>query len=247
MAPGPDLNIALTTKQFAGTAAPLFEDFRLAVLPGTVLAIVGNSGIGKSSLLRLIAGIDDDFAGSIRIGGVAAAAAPAPGMAFQDARLLPWLTVRENLTALIPGLTVSAAQARLAQVGLAAESGVYPFQLSGGMQRRVALARTLAANPRLLLLDEPFASLEPALAGEMRGLVQRHVDESGATVLLVTHAAEDAAAVAHRVLVLGGRPARIVADLDFVKSPATRTSADRAAISAEIASWLAPDAGENAG
>ncbi len=245
MAAGPDLSIELT-KQFAEAATPLFADFRLTVAGGTVLAIVGPSGIGKSSLLRMIAGIDTDFAGSIRIGGVAASDAPAPGMVFQDARLLPWLTVRDNLTALIPGLGLATAEARLAQVGLAAESAVYPFQLSGGMQRRVALARALAANPRLLLLDEPFVSLEPALADEMRGLVQRLVAESGATVLLVTHAAEDAAALAHRVLVLGGRPAGIVADLDIATPPATRTAADRAAITAAIADRLSPGAGENA-
>ena len=194
----------------------------------------------------MIAGIDKDFIGSIRIGDVAASDAPAPGMVFQDARLLPWLTVRDNLIALIPGLSLSTADARLAQVGLAAESALYPFQLSGGMQRRVALARALAANPRLLLLDEPFVSLEPALADEMRGLVQRLVAESGATVLLVTHAAEDAAALAHRVLVLGGRPARIVADLDFATPPATRSPADCAAITAAIADRLSPGGGENA-
>lgn len=245
MATGPDLSIELT-KHFAEAATPLFADFRLTVAGGTVLAIVGPSGIGKSSLLRMIAGIDKDFIGSIRIGDVAASDAPAPGMVFQDARLLPWLTVRDNLTALIPGLSLATADARLAQVGLAAESALYPFQLSGGMQRRVALARALAANPRLLLLDEPFVSLEPLLAGEMRGLVQRLIDESGATVVLVTHAAEDAAALAHRVLVLGGRPARIVADLDLATPPATRTAADRAAIAAAIADRLARGAGENA-
>lgn len=228
MAPGPDLTLDVSGKRFAGVETPLFGALHLAVPAGTTLAIVGASGAGKSSLLRMVAGIDTDFAGQIRIAGVPAAAAPAPGLVFQDARLLPWLSVRDNLTRLTPGLGEAEAEALLAQVGLTETAQDYPYQLSGGMQRRAALARALAANPRLLLLDEPFVSLEPVLAGEMRGLVRDVLAGSGATCILVTHALEDAAWLADRVVLLAGRPAQITAALD-IEIPISARGADEIA------------------
>ncbi len=232
MAQGPGLSIEIVEKCWPGAAVPLFSDFRLDIAPGEVLAVLGPSGIGKSTLLRLVAGIDTRFVGRIAIEGIPAAAAPAPGMVFQDARLLPWLTARDNIAAMLPGRpgARAAADAALAQVGLAAAADAIPRRLSGGMQRRLALARALAANPRLFLFDEPFVSLDPALHVQMRQLVGVLLARTGASAILVTHAAEDAAHLATRAIVLGGRPATIMRELQFAVPPAVRTPAEIAAL-----------------
>lgn len=208
----PGLNIAVTQKRF-GQREPLFIHFRLTIEPGTVLALLGPSGIGKSSLLRMVAGIDRAFSGSIAIDGVAAAQAPAPGFVFQDARLLPWLTARENVRLANRDLDQAGAEQLLSQVGLGGRGGDFPHQLSGGMQRRVGLARALAANPGLLVLDEPFVSLDAALVAEMRTLLAEVIDARRPTVLLVTHDVEDGVRLADRIILLAGRPAQIAADV----------------------------------
>ena len=237
MAHGPGLTIEIVEKRWPGAAEPLFSGFRLQVAPGEVLAVLGPSGIGKSSLLRLVAGIDTRLSGRIEIDGVPAALAPAPGMVFQDPRLLPWLTARDNIVALLSGRAdaASAADAALAAVGLAADAKTYPGRLSGGMQRRLALARALAANSRLLLLDEPFVSLDPTLHGQMRQLVGEMLARIGATGLLVSHVAEDAAHLATRAVILGGRPATIRRELVLPGRPADRGPAQIAELLARLA------------
>ena len=173
------------TKAFGGAA--LYAGLDLEVGNGEVVALMGPSGVGKSTLLRILAGIDRDYEGSATIEGVAAAQAPAPGFMFQDARLLPWLTVAQNLRLARPALSDEDLETRLAAVGLGGTSTRFPGQLSGGMQRRVALARAVLANSRLLLLDEPFASLDQALLEEMLALVGRTLAETHATAVIATH------------------------------------------------------------
>lgn len=213
MAPGPDLKIAIAEKRFDGAASPLFANFHTHVAAGQVTAIFGPSGIGKSTLLRLVAGLDSAFAGSIHVAGNLATDAPPPGFIFQDPRLLPWLTALDNVRLAGASISRRAARQVLVQTGMAESENLFPHQLSGGMQRRVALARALALNSDLLLLDEPFVSLDRALAGEMHNVVAGVLDATRPTTLLVTHMAEDAARLADRVLVLSGRPAHIHADL----------------------------------
>jgi ABC-type nitrate/sulfonate/bicarbonate transport system ATPase subunit len=227
MARGPGLTIELLLKRFPGADTPLFERLSLRVEPGTVLALLGPSGIGKSSLLRLIAGIDRDFTGSIAIDDLPAAQSPPPGYVFQDPRLLPWLTARDNVRVARPAMSLSDADNWLAKVGLGANADSFPHALSGGMQRRVALARALATNAGLLLLDEPFVSLDRGLVSEMQALIAGLLDETGATAIIVTHTAEDAARLADRVLTLAGRPAAIASDLDL---PLPRQKRSAAAI-----------------
>lgn len=210
MAPG--LNIHIAEKRFAD-AAPVFSGFDLVAEPGSVTALLGPSGVGKSTLLRMAAGIDTDYSGSILIDGKPAADAPPPGMVFQDARLLPWLTAIDNVRLAVPGLPVETAEAALTNVGLADQAHAWPHMLSGGMQRRVALARALCTNAGLLLLDEPFVSLDPALVADMRQLLAAHIAQTGATVLFTTHQAEDAASLASRIITLDGQPAKIVSDV----------------------------------
>lgn len=226
MASGPRLDIDIVAKRYPGAERPLFENFSLVVEPGTTLALVGPSGVGKSTLLRLVGGVETDFTGRIRIGDTEAGGAGAPGFVFQDARLLPWLTALGNITELVPSATPATARAALARVGLEAHAHDYPHQLSGGMQRRVALARALAVNSKLLLLDEPFVSLDRDLVGGMQRLVRDLVHETGATALLVTHVPDDAVRLADRAVLLRGRPPTIAADLVFDVPPAQRNPLD---------------------
>ena len=211
MAQGPGLSLDITEKRFPGADTPLFAGLRLDIAPGSVIALHGPSGVGKSTLLRLMAGIDRDFSGTIAIDGLAPAQAPPPGFVFQDPRLLPWLTARDNIRAADPALSPAAADAALARVGLAGQAALYPHALSGGMQRRVALARALVTNPLLLLLDEPFISLDRALVDEMHDLLAGIIGATRPTVVFASHHPGDAERLADRIITLAGRPARILA------------------------------------
>lgn len=241
MADGPRLNIDVLEKSFPVLPAPLLADFHLVVEPSTVVALVGPSGVGKSSLLRMIAGIDTDYTGTITIDGVPAAEAPPAGFVFQDARLLPWLTAIQNIRGVRRETTEAEARGLLERVGLGAYADAYPRQLSGGMQRRVALARALSVNPRLLLLDEPFVSLDRNLVGEMQKVFLDLIATHGPTAMLVTHLPEDAARLADRAIVVSGMPARIVADVTLSPGRDLRDDADLRRLSDAIAQ-SAPEA-----
>ncbi|MBM1171947.1 ABC transporter ATP-binding protein [Microvirga arabica] len=183
----------------------LFENLSFELADGEVCAIVGPSGVGKSSLLQIVAGLDRDFEGVITD-------LPQPvGYLFQSPRLLPWRTARQNLELVLPEQPGTAGE-WLAQVGLAGAEDVYPQRLSLGMARRVALARALAVQPKLLLLDEPFSSLDEETSRDMQNLVATHVKKLRPTTLFVTHHWHEAAALAQRVITLDGSPARIVDD-----------------------------------
>lgn len=231
---GPELTLAIDEKRFGYAGEPLFRDFRLQVAPSSVVAVVGPSGVGKSTLLRLVAGIDRDWSGRIEIDGILAAAAPPAGYLFQDPRLLPWLSALDNIRTVCPGTGRRTAEELLRTVGLAGHEHAFPHQLSGGMQRRVALARAICANRHFWLLDEPFVSLDRELVQELQRLFLTLVEREAATVLLVTHVAEEAARLAHRAVVLGGRPARITADLHLPGRPAGRSHAEVLELAAEV-------------
>ncbi|OYX42632.1 MAG: ABC transporter ATP-binding protein [Rhodobacterales bacterium 32-67-9] len=193
----------IRVKSFGG--APVLRDIRFRVATGEVLAILGPSGIGKSTLLRIVAGIDSAFEGTV-------ARPERLSMAFQEPTLLPWRTVAENLTLVHPSLGREGAVAALARVGIEDRADLFPRQLSLGQQRRVALARAFAGDPEALILDEPFASLDPATADEMLALTEGLIAGSRPATIFVTHSEPEAARLATRILRLGGRPATIRPD-----------------------------------
>lgn len=231
---GPELKIEIEGKRF-DILAPLLSDFSLTVTPSSVLALVGPSGVGKSTLLRMIGGIDTVFQGIVTVDGVPAAQAPPPGFVFQDARLFPWLNALDNVRVVRKETTHQQAAEMLRRVGLSGYENAYPHQLSGGMQRRVAIARAFSVNSRLLLLDEPFVSLDRTLVQEVEAVLTSLLDVSQPTTVLVTHLPEDAAMLADRAVVLSGRPARIVADFRFESRRGARSRVELEHITNQIA------------
>lgn len=198
----PVLDLRLDALSYGGQL--ILQDIALTVPRGQTVALVGPSGIGKSSLLRVFAGLERNYTGACRVAGKTA-------MVFQEPTLLPWRNLRDNIT-IATGASQTEADAALADVGLASRAEEYPNRLSLGQQRRLSLARAFAVKPALLLLDEPFVSLDPALVDEMMTLFTVLRDAHRVTTILVTHVEEEARRLADRVITLAGSPARIVSD-----------------------------------
>lgn len=200
------LHVNIAAKRF-GQGPCTMEALRFDARPGELLAIVGPSGAGKTTLLKIISGLDTDFEGDMRV-----PPETCTSLMFQEPRLMPWLSVAQNLQLVAPDVEETALAHALQRVGLQDCAGLYPRQLSGGMQRRVALLRAFLIQPQLLLMDEPFESLDLPTAELLRGHLLDLWKEHKPTVLLVTHSLSEALALADRVLFLSTGPAQVVLD-----------------------------------
>ncbi|GAB2881919.1 ABC transporter ATP-binding protein [Streptomyces mayteni] len=209
----------------------VLSDVRLTLAAGETVALLGASGSGKSTVLRLIAGLDRPSAGEVLVDGVPVRRThPRAAVVFQDPRLLSWRGLAANVAFGLPPGTPRAGRAAevahwLEVVGLADYAGHRPSQVSGGMAGRAALARALARRPGVLLLDEPFAALDALTRLRMQDLLDDVQRTSGTTVLLVTHDVDEALRLADRIVLLGDRPASVVATLD-VPTPRPRAHDD---------------------
>jgi NitT/TauT family transport system ATP-binding protein len=193
------ISVAITGKRF-GDAAVL-GPMEFGIEAGETVALIGRSGVGKTTLLRILAGLDGDFAGAVtRPGRVA--------MVFQEPTLLPWRDARANIT-VTTGADPAVAEGVHAVVGLAGLEARFPGQLSLGQQRRLALARAFSAAPDLLLLDEPFVSLDAAMVEEMIALTEALLARRRIATILVTHDMREARRLARRSLRMEGSPARL--------------------------------------
>ena len=213
----------------AGGRLHVLGELSITLSKGAVAAVVGPSGCGKTTLLRIVVGLDRDFEGSVRL--------PAHGrlgVVFQEPRLLPWRTVEENVRLVAPRASDAVLDALFATLGLDEHRRHYPGELSLGLARRVALARAFAVEPELLVLDEPFVSLDAALAERLRAELIELVSRRPVTTLLVTHDIEEAAGLADRIFLLSASPARVLAEVPIENPRGLRTKDQLATIRSEI-------------
>jgi NitT/TauT family transport system ATP-binding protein len=200
-----------------GKPVPAIRDLVLDVPKDSMTVLMGPSGCGKTTLLRIVAGLDDNFIGKLRV-----PESTRIGVVFQEPRLLPWRTVRQNIE-LVAGADFSTEDLErlAARVGIADKLDVYPQELSLGLARRVAIARAFATKPDLLLLDEPFVSLDERTADRLRRLLLEVWSAQPTTAILVTHNAREAILLADLLVLLAPRPTQVVAavpiDLPQVK------------------------------
>lgn len=226
------LEIEALSKVYPGPDGPIEAIRRvdLAVREGDFVAIVGPSGCGKSTLLQIVAGLERPTSGRVLFRGQ-----PVRGsshertLIFQESALFPWLTAQGNIEFGLRNLGLAAAERRarareaLRWLGLEAFAGLYPHQLSGGMQQRVALARALAVDPALLLMDEPFGALDEQTRLVLGEELLRLWAQTGSTVVFVTHSLDEAVLLSDRVFVMSARPGR-VKDVVRVGLPRPRDS-----------------------
>jgi NitT/TauT family transport system ATP-binding protein len=222
------LTVRDLTKSFGtnGNAHVAFEHVSLQIHRREFICVVGPSGCGKSTLARIVAGLDEASGGEILLDDRAVAGPGSDrGMVFQGYTLFPWLTVTRNV---MFGLQMhgkdhdtASAEARqwIEMVGLSQFENLYPHELSGGMKQRVAIARALANNPRILIMDEPFAALDAQTRCQMQAYLVQIWKKVDVTILFITHDLDEAAYLADRILVMGTNPGRVV---EFIENPVPR-------------------------
>jgi NitT/TauT family transport system ATP-binding protein len=216
----PIVEVERVTRVFVGNTGTAFralEDVSLDLHRGEILTLLGPSGCGKSTLLNIISGLQPSDGGSVAVDGeiVNPRKVPALGYVFQEDRLFPWRNALHNVTFSLEAASMPRAERErrarktLDMMGLTSFADAYPHQLSGGMRSRVALARSLVLEPKILLMDEPFGRLDAHTRGQMHAEVLRLKALLDMSIILVTHDVDEAAALADRVIVFEPRPGRI--------------------------------------
>ncbi|HMM89689.1 ABC transporter ATP-binding protein [Bradyrhizobium sp.] len=226
------LEVDITGKTFenaAGERHDVIAGVAFALDAGEVGVLVGPSGCGKSTMLRILAGLDPDF-----LGRVSRPAGARIGFVFQEPRLLPWRSVEDNVRIAAPLADEARLSALFEILELKAHRNHFPGELSLGLARRVALARAFAVEPELLVLDEPFASLDAALAARLRDQIAILVDGRSMITLLVTHDVDDAVRLGDRLFLLSPRPAKLLGEVPIRTPRRERGDAEVAAIKADI-------------
>ncbi len=214
----PELVASIRKKRYPGVGdAPphlALEDVEVAVAASEFVAFVGPSGCGKTTFLNIVAGLDREFEGELRLAPQADGRPPRIGYVFQNPRLLPWRTVHENIALVLrPHQDRAIVDDLLDEMGLREAREVFPSRLSVGMSRRVAIARAFAIEPDLLLMDEPFSSLDAATADRLRELLIGTLRARPTSVLFVTHDLREAVSLADRILLLSPAPGRVLAEV----------------------------------
>ncbi len=233
------LQVRGLTKRYRsqGGTRTVLDGLDLDVAPGEFVSVVGPSGCGKSTLLRVLAGLDDDYEGTLRLGGEAVRGPSlSRGVVFQDHRLLPWLTLEQNVALALQNVELDEAAKRervrehLELVGLDGSRDAWPGELSGGMAQRGAIARALVTTPDVLLLDEPLGALDAFTRTRLQDALLRIWQARRVTMVLVTHDIEEALYLSRRIVVMSahpGRVARVVAvPLDHPRDRASYAFAD---------------------
>jgi len=231
-----ELEVSVSRKVFgtaSGEMRTVLQDVAFRLREGEICALLGPSGCGKTTLLRIISGLDPDFEGRVHTSGVSRI-----GMVFQEPRLLPWRTVAQNLH--LVGISTESDLAEIAAaLGLSKHLDHFPGELSLGLARRAAIARAFAVKPDLLLLDEPFVSLDAALAAKLREELLALVLRRKATALHVTHDVDEAIAIAGRIIVLSAAPGHVIADRPIATPRLALTKARAARLKEDVLSLMA--------
>ena len=202
---------------------PVIDSVSFVVEAGEFVCLLGPNGCGKTTLLRIVGGLEPPTRGSVMLGGEPVAGSgrhtKKVGVVFQEDRLLPWMTLRGNVELVLEPLGVdmrerrATAERHLRLAGLAGFEDYYPSRVSGGMRQRAAIARALAIEPDLLLMDEPFGALDAQNRRIMQAEVRRIWRETGRTIVFVTHAIDEAVAIGTTLIMLSARPSRICAQV----------------------------------
>jgi sulfonate transport system ATP-binding protein len=228
--------------QVKGRIFDVLHDVTLDAEPGSFISLVGSSGCGKSTLLRLIVGLDPTYDGRILLDGEPIRGTSLRrGIVFQDHRLLPWLTLTENIELSLANVDWpqqrkrDAVREHIELVGLTGFEQAYPYQLSGGMAQRAAIARALVRKPSILLLDEPFSALDSFTRLKLQDHLSALWQGAGFTLILVTHDVEEAVVLSDRIIVMHGQPGRIHRDIAIdLPRPRARMAPEVQALKEEI-------------